>query len=149
MNELASSHPAARFNPIRGFPLLALVLLGYNIATICGINFHVATDASRTLLQIPLISGSACQLGWNEIFILFGLLVMFVEVVKSTRSSVHSTMEHILSMLVFIIFLIQFLIAPSAGTTTFLLLGLMSLMDVMAGYAVSIAVARRDLNIGM
>jgi hypothetical protein len=45
------------------------------------------------------------------------------------------------------VFLVEFIVVPAAGTAVFALLGLMSLIDVMAGYAISIAVARRDLNI--
>ena len=47
----------------------------------------------------------------------------------------------------FISFIVEFLVVARAGTNVFLLLGLMSLMDVMGGYAISIAVARKDLNI--
>ena len=50
-------------------------------------------------------------------------------------------------MLVFIAFLIEFLMVPAAGTT-FLVLALMSLLDVIAGFSISIFAARRDMAIG-
>lgn len=145
INELNPPAPS-KFHPIRSVPLLALVLLAYNVAMWSGHNFHSA--GSKALFNIPLISGASCAVGWNEFLVMFGLIMLFVELVKSTRSSFHSTFEHVLSMVVFILFLIEFLITPGAGTSTFLMLGFMSLIDVMGGYAISIAVARRDLSIG-
>ncbi|MDB6116547.1 MAG: hypothetical protein JWO08_328 [Verrucomicrobiaceae bacterium] len=127
------------------FPLLALVLVGYNIAIFTGHAFNAPN--SDTLLQVKLISGATWDLGWHDAFLIGGLCLLFVELMKSTRAGGMVTLEHVLSMFVFIAFLIEFLIVPGAGTDTFLILGIMSLIDVMAGYAISIAVARKEMNI--
>jgi hypothetical protein len=49
-------------------------------------------------------------------------------------------------MVVFIIFLAEFLVVTESGTSTFMILGVMSLRDVLAGYTVSVAVARKEMN---
>lgn len=131
---------------VRSFPLLAILLIGYNVAALV---FHhdFSYAAAKALVELKLMSGSTWSVGWNEVTLMIGLAMLFVELIKSTRATVLSTMEHALSMLVFIIFLVEFLVVAPAGTNTFFLLGVMSLIDVMAGYAISVAVARKDLNI--
>ena len=50
-------------------------------------------------------------------------------------------------MLVFVGCLLLFLLVRKTGTSTFLLITLMSAIDVIAGFTVSIVAARRDLEI--
>ena len=59
-----------------------------------------------------------------------------------------SVIDHSMSTLVFIIFLVEFLTVKGAGNSTFLILGLMSLFDVIAGFTVTIVAARRDFAVG-
>jgi hypothetical protein len=127
------------------FPFLALALVAYNAAVWTGHDF--GADPKAILFTVHLISGALWTLGWNELFVIGGLALLFFEILKSTRTTHHSTAEHVFSMVVFIAFLIEFLIIPSAGTNTFFLLGIFSLIDVLCGYAISIAVSRKDLNI--
>ncbi len=49
-----------------------------------------------------------------------------------------------LSTATFIVAFIEFLLVPFCGTAAFFFLMIMSLIDVVAGYSVSILVARRD-----
>jgi hypothetical protein len=52
-----------------------------------------------------------------------------------------------LSTATFIIALIVFLLVQAFGTPAFLMLTLMALVDVVAGYTVSIFAARRDFSV--
>jgi hypothetical protein len=56
--------------------------------------------------------------------------------------------ENALSMMVFAACLILFLIWDRAATSTFFLLTLMSMVDVIAAFAVTVNAARRDYNMG-
>jgi hypothetical protein len=56
-------------------------------------------------------------------------------------------LDHTLSTVVFVVFLIQFLTMAGCGTSTFFALGLMALLDVIAGFTVSIVAARRDFGV--
>ena len=145
MNSLTDLPPRARPGLIRSLPMLALALLAYNVALSMGHDFRL--QPNPPLWSATLISGAAWSFGWNEGMIAGGLALLFIEILKSTRTTQSSTLEHLLSMLVFIIFIVEFLVVAGAGTNVFLLLGIMSLIDVMGGYAISIAVARKDLNI--
>jgi hypothetical protein len=145
MNSLSDLPVPASPGIIRSIPMLALALLAYNLALAMGHDFRLLPG--QPLWSATLISGAAWSVSWNEVMIVGGLAQLFIEILKSTRTTQHSTLEHLLSMLVFISFIVEFLVVARAGTNVFLLLGLMSLMDVMGGYAISIAVARKDLNI--
>ena len=57
------------------------------------------------------------------------LVALYVEMLKSTRTGTSSVIEHSLSVLLFVVFLIEFIVVPGAGTATFLLLTLMSLLS--------------------
>lgn len=132
---------------IRCFPLMLVALGVYNAALVMG-HSGGAQGPAPFFFEMPLLSGARMDVGWSESMLAGGLILLFLEILKSTRASRHSTLEHIFSVLVVILFLVEFLIVPAAGTTVFALLALMSLIDVMAGYAISISAARRDLSIG-
>jgi hypothetical protein len=55
-------------------------------------------------------------------------------------------LDHLFSTIVFIAFLVEFLIVPGASTSIFFLLMIMALIDVMAGFSVSIRSAGRDVS---
>jgi hypothetical protein len=50
-------------------------------------------------------------------------------------------------MLVFVIFLIEYITVKPLGTASFLILTIMSMTDVIAGFTVSISAARRDITV--
>jgi len=57
-------------------------------------------------------------------------------------------MNHAFSMILFIVCIVEFLMFPAFATSVFFLVMLMCLLDVMAGFMVTIAAARRDFGIG-
>jgi hypothetical protein len=78
--------------------------------------------------------------------ILVSLILLFIELLKSTSTGTAAIFNHALSMLVFIICLVEFLLHPAFATTTFFLILTMSLLDVLAGVVVTIIAARRDVD---
>jgi hypothetical protein len=81
------------------------------------------------------------------LLLLISLVLMFFEIIKSSRTSNASVIDHLLSTLVFVAFLIEFLLVKSAATPVFFLLMIMALVDVLAGFSVSIRSAGRDVNL--
>ena len=112
-----------------------------------GHSFAEPAAESDFLFRTRLISGAEWVLTWKDILLMAGLFLLFIEILKSTRSATQNMLGHLLSMAVFIIFLAEFLVVAEAGTSTFLTLGVMSLMDVLAGYTISVAVARKEMNV--
>jgi hypothetical protein len=66
---------------------------------------------------------------------------------KATRTSSRSLFDHLLSTVVFIGALVEFLLVPQAASSVFAILLTMSLIDVLAGWSVSMRAARRDLTV--
>ncbi|MDJ0726804.1 MAG: hypothetical protein QNJ38_16995 [Prochloraceae cyanobacterium] len=127
---------------INAIPLFALIWVIYNLIIISGNN----TTLDAELISINLISGAVWQITSKDLLLLMGLVTLYVETLKATRSNLVSIVNHSLSILVFVLFLVEFIIIAEAGNSTFFLLGLMSLMDAIAGFAITIVAARRDFN---
>lgn len=126
-------------------PLFIVLLAAYNLAMLFGdINSTLATQ----MYSVELVSGAQWTFTVSDLYIILGVLTLYIEVFKSTRTGVSSVIDHSLSMIVFIIFLVEFLVVQGCGTSTFFILGLMSLLDVIAGFTVSIVAARRDFSVG-
>jgi hypothetical protein len=122
------------------FPFLVIVVLIYNL-----IVFVSATALGDTVLSVSMMSGAVLSLTTGDLVILLGLLVLFIEVMKSARSTSSTILDHMLSTVVFIVALVEFLIVRQAGTAVFLVITTICLIDVVAGYTVSIRAARRDI----
>lgn len=129
----------------RAIPLFVLLLVAYNVAMLFG---DISATLASEMYSVELVSGAVWTFTVSDLYIILGVLTLYIEVFKSTRTGVSSVIDHSLSMVVFIIFLIEFLVVKSCGTSTFFILGLMSLLDVIAGFTVSIVAARRDFSFG-
>ena len=127
-----------RFFP---FMVLAVVAYGFTVAVsgvplgseIAGFNLPSATRFSLTV---------------SELLLAISTIVLFFEIMNATSAKSSSILNHGLSMLVFIVSFIMFLLVPGFGTGTFLIITLMALVDVVAGYSISILTARRDMTFG-
>jgi hypothetical protein len=126
-------------------PFPVFVLLAYNALVLPGGNPTATLTAAA--IGASLASGAAFTLTVGELLLLIGVLALFIEIVKATRSSMASAIDHALSALVFVAYLIEFLLVKAAGTGVFLVLTLMSFLDLIAGFTVTIGAARRDLAI--
>ena len=127
-------------------PLFSVVVLLYLLmAYLFEVNFQLGAEP---LFTMSLPSDAKWEPTWSGIFILFGVIALFFEIVKSTKTGTATIVEHALSMLVFIACLMLFLFVQKAGTSTFLIITLMSLLDVVAGFNITIASARRDFSMG-
>ena len=83
----------------------------------------------------------------EDILLAFSILLLGVEVIKATRMGIRGLMDHILSMILFIVMLVEFLLVARAGTSTFFILMVISLVDVLAGFIITARTAQRDIQI--
>jgi hypothetical protein len=123
-------------------PLLAFVVIAY-VAFAAG-----GADFTLTRFTVPMPSGAVWNISLSDMMLAFSLFVLFFEVLKSTRTGGNSVVDHALSMMVFVACLILFLVWPLAGTSLFFLIMLTTLVDVIAGFSVTIRSARRDYSVG-
>jgi len=124
-------------------PLFAYVLVVYNALAL--IPETSGSILNSNLLNVNMLSGAHLTLSVNGLLILISVLLLYIEVVKSTRSTTASVIDHALSMVVFVIFLVELLAIKAVGSQTFLILTCMALFDVIAGFTVTISTARRDI----
>jgi hypothetical protein len=133
-------------------PLLALPVLVYNLIVLILPGGFKAADATLRLAEplftIRMTSGAGWAVSLSDLLLAGALVVLFVELLKSTNSKRLAIVNHSLSMVLFIVCLVEFLLAPAFATSTFFLLALMVLLDVLAGFIVTIVAARRDVDFG-
>jgi hypothetical protein len=95
-----------------------------------------------------MLQGAEWAFTWGDLIIFATLCVLFAELVKATYTTTVSLVDHGLSMLVFIVCIVEFLLVNAAATSTFFFVMIGALIDVVAGFTIGIRVARRDLSIG-
>jgi hypothetical protein len=126
-----------------GFPLLLIPLAIYNI--IAFLTPGVAWDAS--LFTIPMMSGAEWTVTLADVIIVLALILLFFEIVKATRQTRRSVVDHLLSTLVFVAAIVEFLLVRQAGSSLFAILIVVCLVDMAAGYSVSIRAATRSYTV--
>ncbi len=125
------------------FPLLLLVFAAYN-----AIVFFTQSSLATEIFSITMISQVEWSFTLSDMLVTVALLMLFIELVKATRAGTISIVDHMLSTLVFIGFLVEFIVVEQAATSTFFILMIITLIDVVAGYTVTIQSARRDFGVG-
>lgn len=135
------------------FPLLAIPVVVYNLLVLTLPGGFGSQDAQLQLggplFTITMTSGAAWSVSLSDLLLAGSLVVLFIELLKSTTSRRIAIINHSLSMLLFIVCLVEFLLAPAFATSTFFLMTVMVLLDVLAGFIVTIVAARRDVDFGV
>ena len=128
------------------FPLLAISLIVFAVLTLTG-----AAGAEWweiTFIQLPMVSTDVWNVTWGDVFLLASMGLLFVELLRSTKTGSESIMNHALSVVVFVVALLLFIIVKGFGNSVFFLFMSMTFLDFMAGFIVTTVTARRDLAVG-
>lgn len=125
----------------------ALPLLTPVVAVYFVIAFTFPSSISGVVLGATLPSGAAWTLTTGDLLVALGLFVLFFEILKSVRASMATVIDHAVSLLLFALCLVLFFVLPRAGTGTFFLITVMTLIDVLAGFTVTIAASRRSIDV--
>lgn len=126
-----------------GFPLLLITFAVYNIVAFLmpGVSW------TTTLFSVHMVSGADWTMSASDLLITLAILLLAGEVVKSTRIGVRTIVDHSLSLVLFLGMLVEFLLVKATATGTFFLLLVISFVDVIAGFAVTLRSAQRDLTV--
>jgi hypothetical protein len=120
-----------------------LALSGQALSGLEAMRARLDTD----FLTIPMSSGVIWSITPGHALIGLALVCLFFELIKSTGTGRAAVMNHAFSLILFIVCLVQFLLMPAFATSVFFLIGTMTLLDVLAGFMVTIASARRDFGV--
>ena len=136
----------------RLFPLLLIPLVIYNLIALGG-GAIMHADIQDMLsydhaLAIKMFSGDIWRFSFGDFLVLFTLGLLFVEVVKATRTTSREIINHGLSMLILLAAVVEFITLRGFASTPFFFIVVMCLFDVVAGYTISIVAAEHDLGLG-
>src|SRR5437660_11893278 len=113
-------------------PLTILPWIAFNV-----IAFALGYDVwDRPLFSLPVISGQSWTLFVRDVMILFGLACLFFEVLRSTSAGSRMITNHIISTIVLILYLVEFIVVRLAAHSVFFVLMAIALFDVIAGFTI-------------
>ena len=126
-----------------GFPLLLISFAIYNIIVFMMPGVSWTGVAS----SVHLISGGEWIMTAGDMLIVLALILLFGEMMKATRIGVRTVVDHALSLVLFLVMLVEFLLVKQAASSTFFLLMVISFVDVLAGFAITLRSAQRDMTV--
>ena len=106
-------------------PLLIIPFALYNLAMTGLFGDGGTAVLDSEVMAINMLSGTTWTMAFGDLLILIALVLLFV------------------------VFLVEFLLVQGAATQIFFILMTITFIDVIAGFAVSIRTASRDLSIGL
>ena len=134
-------------------PLLLIPVVLYNIVILFGATGGGGMAEADAILRdplfsIPMTSGANWSVGVGDLILFLSLILLFFELLKSTSSRKVAIVNHALSLIIFVVCLVEFLLVRGFATSTFFLILTMVMLDVLAGFIVTIVSARKDLDFG-
>ncbi|MCW5713387.1 MAG: hypothetical protein KIT43_02555 [Bauldia sp.] len=129
---------------LRNFPFTIVPLVIFNLV----ILFTEATVWDNEILKLPLFSGQDWPLRVGDLMVIVGLLALMGEVFRATSMAKSAVTNHLLSIIVLIVYVIEFVVVGDAANSTFFILTIVALIDVLTGVVVTLRLATRDIAFG-
>jgi len=128
---------------VLGFPLLLIPFAVYNIIAFLmpGVTW------TGVVTTVHMVSGADWTMSAGDILVALAIILLCGEVMKSTRIGIRTVIDHSLSLILFLGMLVEFILVKQAATATFFLLLVVSFIDVIGGFAVTLRSAQRDLTV--
>src|ERR1700687_1872234 len=108
-----------------GFPLLLIPFALYNM-----IAFLLDMTFDDTLFAIPLFGQRRMPVTTGDFLVGLGMLMLYVEMLKASRFGSKLMMDHVLSLALLAGMVFELLTTAKAATSTFLMLLMLSFIDV-------------------
>src|SRR5664279_4987846 len=103
---------------ILGFPLLLVPFAIYNIIAF----LMPSLTWTGQWTYVHMISGGDWTMSAGDMLITLAILLLFGEMMKSTRIGIRTVVDHALSLILFLGMLVEFLLVKQAASSTFFLL---------------------------
>jgi hypothetical protein len=126
-----------------GIPLLIIPVAVYHMLVL----LTPGVDLTGPITTIRMMSGANFAVSLSDVLIMLALLCLFLEIFKSTRTGNRSIVDHMLSMVLFVAMLLEFILWAPFGTSTYAIFLVIGLVDVVGGFTISIRTARRDFSL--
>ncbi len=129
-------------------PLPILPVAAYNLYFLTlggGLKTHDAhARLTAPLFTLTTAPGGVWPVSAADLTVAAALVVLFIELLKAGASRRIALVNHSLAMALFVACLVELLLAPACATSTFFLITLTVLLDVVAGFIVTVAGGRRE-----
>jgi hypothetical protein len=120
-------------------PWLLIAVVAYNIlAFALGAPAGAPGVFEQEVTSVPLMSGAVWPVRLGDLVIVFALAMLLADLVFAPPPGGHSIVDHGLSVIVFIVCVLEFLTVPRAGTPVFFTITVIALADVAAGAAMAL-----------
>ena len=127
------------------FPLLLVPALFYAMIAIPA-GDKVAEAMASQAFSMPLASSGIWTVTWGHIILIVAVITLFFEILKSTRPSGAQMIDNGLSVALFIVTFILWLLVRAFGTTEFFIIVLMCLLDFLSGSVIMTRVSQRTVQ---
>ena len=129
---------------IRDISTFLWIMLFYIFAKYAAINLDMPTLSMNYIIWSQ---NDQFLITTRDAFIIAGVFLLFIEIYKAATTGEYSMMETIISFFTSVAYLAIFLLWDSAHTVEFFILMLMSFLDAIGGFVISINAARKDISI--
>jgi hypothetical protein len=123
--------------PLLIAPVLAYALTALALGGAGGVHAQAAITAP--LMRLSTAGGGDWPVSAGDLLLAAGLIVGFLDLLKGAGDRRTAIANHALSITLFVACLLAMLLAPAFATSTFFLLTLMVLLDLVAGFIVATA----------
>ncbi|MDX2234648.1 MAG: hypothetical protein NW200_09125 [Hyphomonadaceae bacterium] len=130
---------------VQVFPLLIVPALLYALIAIPSGDNASAAMASEAF-TMPLPSAAAWTVTWGHLIVILSVVILFLEILKSTTPSAAQMLDNGLAVGVFIVTFILWLLVRPFGTSEFFVIVLMSLLDFLAGSVIMTRISQRTVQ---
>ena len=134
---------SSAFGMLRLLPLMAVPLV---IFMLFAAAQQSASWTDAIAFAPSMMSGAQWQVHYGDIFVFFSLIVLFLEIVNSVNTDSRSIINHGLSAVVALVCIVLFVTTAAFTNSAFFMLITMMLIDVVAGFVITIVAARRDFG---
>lgn len=127
---------------MKATPLLVIVVILAHV-----LMYTPGASLDLALWAGTLPSGARLALSFGDALVLLGLVLLYFEIYKATRPGTGAILDHVLSLALFVVCLLELLLIERAAHVSFVLITGMCLVDTVAGFTVSITNAQRDVGL--
>ena len=131
------------------FPLLLIPFAFFNIAVFL-LDMPLGDEEKSAVFTIPLASEAtlppifdrSMPVTLGDLIVAIGILLLYVEMIKSVRPGGKSMVDHLLSFILFLVMAGELVFVPRATSPTLLLLAVLGFVDFITGISVRLAQPR-------
>jgi hypothetical protein len=114
------------------FPLLLIPFALYNM-----IAFLLNMSFTDTIFAIPLMREERLPVSTGDLLVIFGMLLIYIEVLKAARFASKAAMDHMLAFILFAAMAAELYTVPQVATPTLLMLTVLAFVDLITGLSLA------------